>query len=170
MCSCRAGWSCALTWDYTAGRDDPNDAVHAAYLVDGLLQVDKHVGLPELDTGAAIAWLSRFVDESGSVTRFIGRPEPDRSWGLGQLPYVFCTYADDASIVAELRDALNAYEYAPGHYGPHPGVEIMYRRFQAHVLLGFSACEQDPRRVTPRSSGIARDWMPTTRGRRPRPT
>lgn len=130
-----------VSWPYGIDRIGFNDAIHAGYLVEGLILVDRYVGLDGFDQEASLAWLREFVVAGERVTRFIGSVEADRSWGVGQLLHVFCTYTNDADTVSALRRAIEDYEYAPGHYGPHPGVEVLYPRFQAHVLLGLASCE-----------------------------
>jgi hypothetical protein len=134
----------AVMWPFRVSGVDPNDAVNAAYIVDGLLQVEHHIGLAELDRDGALRWLRRFVVSPTLSTRYVGDSAPDRSWGVAYLLYDFCTYTDDGETIARLRSVLDTYEYAPGRYGPHPGVEVFYPRFQAHVLLALAACPSTP--------------------------
>lgn len=130
-----------VSWPYGINRIGFNDAVHAGYIVEGLLLVEEHLGgLEGFDHDASIGWLRQFIVEPGVVSRFVGGVERDRSWGVGQLLHVFCTYTDDAETIAALLETIEEYEYEPGHYGPHPGVEILYPRFQGHVLLGLASC------------------------------
>jgi len=133
-----------ILWLYRAGGTDPSDGVNAAYIVDGLLQVEHFLGGTKLDRDAALRWLARFAVSTTLSSRYVGGTAPDRSWGVGYLLFDFCIYAPDAAATARLRSALDQYEYAPGRYGPLPGVDVLYPRFQGHVLLALAVCPADP--------------------------
>lgn len=129
-----------MQWPYEIGRDVSNDAVHAAYVVQGLSEVQAHHQDVDYDQSAALSYLRAFFSSAPLVVERVGESVPARSWGVGYLMFVLCEYGAKDEVRSHLAKAIAEYEFAPGSYGMHPGEEVLYPRFQAHVLLGFQAC------------------------------
>lgn len=127
-------------WPYQVGRDKPNDAVHAAYVVQGLEEVTRNAAVAGFDAEASFDHLRTFLASDGGVNEFAGGGDPARVWGVGYLMFVTCEYTRDLDAAGSLRTALDQYEIEDGAYSRLPGEEIVYPRMQAHVLIGLAAC------------------------------
>ncbi|PWJ72391.1 glycosyltransferase involved in cell wall biosynthesis [Pseudaminobacter salicylatoxidans] len=130
-------------WSYGANIDRPNDAVHASYAVQGLIDVNRW-----LDTGykldLATRYLRKFV-RNGRAFEYVrhGNLEPKlqqrpaRAWGVGMLLYTACE-ASDKYLQGLVEAALPAYRHENGQYGILPASKVSYPRHQAHIALGLA--------------------------------
>ncbi len=127
-----------LHWPYRVGRSKPNDAVHAAYVVEGLLELSAHCEI-SWDIDSALDYLEQYQDGE-MLNRFVGYlPGPARSWGIGYLMYVLCL-AGRCDAAEESLLALSTYEFSPGKYGHSPGGIILFPRFHTHILIALAEC------------------------------
>ncbi len=131
-------------WVYGDGRNQPNDAVHAAYTVQGILDFCAHTDTTQVSREGLVRYLSAFIQADG-VYEFAPhddladsrRTRPARGWAVGMLIYTLCEAGSRTAAVPAV-EFLTTYEFAPGKYCPALGQERFSPRTQAHIALGLA--------------------------------
>lgn len=135
-------------WYYSSSRNRLNDAKHAAYTVQGIMDYRRSGGAVVFDTDRAVRYLRLFLADD-YVREFAPHPGlndehsnlPARGWGIGMLIYAL---ADAGEMEAALQAArkLPMYEFKRGCFGVVPGEERFTPRTQGHVVLGLARIER----------------------------
>lgn len=138
----------SLYWPYSVQKPNhPNDALHAAYIVQGILDYRKHLEEP-INVDRELRHLSSFVDNN-IVLEFPPSIKVDpklqkrqaRAWGVGMLIHTL----SDAGRIDTARKAalaLHAYQERENVFGLMPGQSELMPRIQTHISLGLARLEQ----------------------------
>lgn len=131
-------------WHYSAVEAKPNDAVHAAYIVQGLIDYTEASDVA-IDVGPAVAYLRSFLTTEG-VMEFSpihayeppGEEQVARLWGVGMLIHVLADSGDPSSAMTAAESLAN-YEGADGKLLNRPSAEgASEPRMTAHAALGLA--------------------------------
>jgi hypothetical protein len=131
-------------WPYGENSKRPNDAVHAAYIVDGL----RDVARLEVDLAPAVRHLASFI-RNGAIYDHPAVPNvteralkvPARLWGVGMLLFVLADAGDQQSVQAILK-SLPSYQIEPGVYATSLADRRFMPRHQGHLLWGLARLER----------------------------
>lgn len=133
-----------IWWYY--GEDIPNrsniynDAVHAAYIVDGLFTYLDHAdGLPKPLGADGILNGLKLFREGENIHRYIERDDPVRLWGVGYLLHVLGKFYPDSEYGEFLRDVVRKYQ-VENSLSPQPNPSEQgfgAVRHIAHLLCGL---------------------------------
>jgi hypothetical protein len=134
-------------WPYSDFANRPNDAVHAAYIVQGLLDYQAALGDGAALDGA-IRYLRGFLRD-GDIRLFVGHASlsaGDRNlkanaWGAGMLMFTLAE-AGQVNDAALIKSLLRNYQCAPARFGRGPDCSSIVPREQAHIALGLARLEK----------------------------
>lgn len=132
-------------WPYSPKATRPNDAVHAAYIVQGLIDFKNATG-QTIDLNQSINYLPTFANgdqvfEFSTLHNDLDtklRERPARLWGVGMLAF---TLAEAGEIEASKVVLVNSGRYmtSPGLYSNLPGsVDEPEPRMTSHLALAAS--------------------------------
>ena len=137
-------------WPYSEVAPRPNDAVHASYIVDGLLGVARAVGFDE-DLRPAVKHLKSFARNGKVYTMpdvpglsMKAREHIAHLWGAGMLLYALID-AGEREAAEAMLPAIQAYETTPGVYGLKPDDHRFVPRHQGHLVWGLARLERGGR-------------------------
>jgi hypothetical protein len=125
-------------WEYGKDFARPNDAVHAAYTLIGLRDVQKALDL-DIDLGPPSMYIRNFFRD-GEAFEFVPHDfleknrlmKPARIWGVGALLYAACEM-DETDLVGVIED------YLAGRLAGAGDDAVAFRpRNQAHVSWGLA--------------------------------
>jgi hypothetical protein len=120
-------------WPYAPGRGGDNDWVHAAYLVQGILDFNRALPRSRLPISSAALHLRHQVAFS--------RSDDQRLWGIGMAMFTLAS-AGHARAAADVRRiTLPRNRYARNRYGEYPGGHEFFPRHVAHLVAGLAALE-----------------------------
>lgn len=136
-------------WPYGADLDRPNDSVHAAYTVQGLVDYLRYAD-ERLNLARALNYLEGFV-HGGVVAEFHPGAglssdvleRPARVWGVGMLIYTLAD-AGRCGTARAAAESLGQYEFAPNRFATTPDESSFVPRSQAHVAFGLARLEAEP--------------------------
>lgn len=136
------GWA----WNYCGYYAPPthaprlNDAVHAAYIVDGLMTYKVYGGKAgdEIDVARLLAGLATFVVDD-RVVEGSGEERPARLWGVGYLLYAVSHHFDAAALADSVYACAMNDLWADTHFRFREDDDSNYVRHQAHMLVGLSS-------------------------------
>jgi len=130
-------------WAYGPENPRPNDLVHAAYTLQGLVEVERQLTF-DFGLQRAKQYLRKFVrlEKAFEFVRHQSlapaqRMKPARLWGVGMLLYTAVDTGDHhLQLLAET--ALKKYEVGDCRYLMVPGKGAAFPRHEMHVLFGLS--------------------------------
>lgn len=137
-----------LSWGHSDRRESPNDLVHAAYIVHGVLSVNRRLKVDAPDPSTLRDYIVGFHPAGGPPMEFRPDEAPAgatdrraRTWGIGM----------GAAVLAELERADAAHrmlsaatEYMlPEGFAYHFGGDFDVPRSTAHLLLGAAFLEAE---------------------------
>jgi len=138
-----------LSWEYREGDKRPNDILHAAYIVHGLVTVDRSMDERIVDRDALLHYIVGFQPSGGPPKEFRPDEVPDelkeiraRSWGLGMAAFVL-QEINAREEALRILSAASDYSLPTGGFAYEFGGEFNVPRSTAHLLLGAAAYEVD---------------------------
>src|SRR3954452_5718493 len=112
-------------WPYAAGLGGSNDWVHAAYLVQGILDFNRAVPRKRFPVSSAAMHLRHEVAFS--------RTDDQRLWGIGMAMFTLASAGHLRASADVRRVTLPRNRYARNRYGEYPGSRKFYPRQVAHL-------------------------------------
>lgn len=132
-------------WSYSTERERPNDAVHAAYVVQGLAEYARATGTGFV-SAPHIDYLTSFIGD-GAVLEFSPHHKVDnrraRLWGVGQILYTLSDLGRTDLAARFITAITSDYTYGgrlvalPEQQDPAPV------RMVAHVVAGMARYERE---------------------------
>lgn len=136
-----------IKWHYSDYADTPNDAVHAAYIVQGIIDYSKYSG-EIIETSELVKYLQGFI-HSGGASEFNKHEhisealleQPARGWGVGMLIYTFADVGE-GSYAEKAERSLTDYEFSANKFSVMPNEETFTPRTQAHISFGLARLKE----------------------------
>lgn len=135
-------------WHYAAGESRPNDAVHASYVVQGAIELERWLGI-DFDLKHCFKYLRKFF-RSGVTFQYVKYHDLPpktlkaraRPWGVGMLLYTACE-SGDRHLRGLAEDAIEQI-VIPG--GGLKGSNLTHARHLAHLAVGLARASRDTKK------------------------